>query len=452
MGWIVRTGLMALLGLGVAGCVVADFSSDDPGFTEAPGAFEGRFLAVSDADMAGTAYADGQLEPFEGALDTMILFDDGAAIATAPAPNSVISWPQIVDVHPSRPTAYVIETRGAALAGLQAMESVYSEFPVGTALNIFDTSGADLDRTLELDGLLENPQSVEVSADGRFLLIAQDTDGAEIAILPLDAEGLPERGEDGAPLIRTLALNPPYRKGDSERRLRVAHLSSDCQTLAVNVANVRVQFYRLALDGDGLPERVAALGEPIDVGVRLAVGRWTPDGQYFLITDVNSYESSLAMLTQRGGQVHVIAPPKGASAARLVDSARVGRFAEGLEISDDGTRIASIAMGRTYLPELPFLEVWPKRRTYSLHLLSLDLETGELGILDEIRAAGVLPEDVIFDETGRNLAVATFHRRKGADRQRGFIDFFSITGEGEFIAQGKTQAVMRGPHDLVRLP
>ena len=188
------------------------------------------------------------------------------------------------------------------------------------------------------------------------------------------------------------------------------------------------------------------------MGVRLAVGRWTPDGRHFLITDVNSYDSSFAMLTQRGGQVHVVAPPEGASAARLVDSARVGRFAEGLEISDDGTRVASIAMGRTYLPELPFLEIWPKRRTYSLHLLSLDPETGELAVLDEIRAAGVLPEDVIFDETGRNLAVATFHRRKGADRQRGFVDFFSITQDGELVAQDKTQAVMRGPHDLVRLP
>ncbi len=84
-------------------------------------------------------------------------------------------------------------------------------------------------------------------------------------------------------------------------------------------------------------------------------------------------------------------------------------------------------------------------------LLSLDPETGTLEKLDEIRAAGVLPEDVIFDETGQHLAVATFHRRKGPDRTRGFIDFFSIEN-GELKAQNKTQAVMRGPHDLVRIP
>ncbi|MEM9054394.1 MAG: hypothetical protein AAGB16_03630, partial [Pseudomonadota bacterium] len=179
--------------------------------------------------------------------------------------------------------------------------------------------------------------------------------------------------------------------------------------------------------------------------------KWTPDGTFLIVTDVNSYDSSIAMLVQRGGQVFTIAPPTLEAPAQVIDQQRVGRFAEGVEVSDDGTLIASIAMERTYLPQLAPLAVWPHRRRYSLMLLSLDPETGDLEKLDEIRAAGVLPEDVIFDETGRNLAVATFHRRKGPDRQRGFIDFFSIE-DGKLVAQNKTQAVMRGPHDLVRIP
>ncbi len=442
--WIGVTGLASA---GFAGCAaLGDFSSDDPGFTETPGNFEGRFLAVSDADMAATAYADGKLEPFEGAMDELTLFEAGAPVATAPAPNSVISWPQIADVSPDGRRAYVIETRGSLPAGTQAVDSVYTDFPEGRSLRVFDIGNASLTEIARIEDVGANPQSVEVSADGRFLVIATERDGAELTVIPLDPEGLPRQP-------RFINLSPPYSQGDAEPRIRTVHLSPDNRTLAVNVANVRVQFYDLSADEDGQPARAVALGPPLEVGVRLAVGRWTPDGRYFLVTDVNSYESRLAMLTQRGGQVHVIAPPSGnATPARLVSSARVGRFAEGLELSDDGRLVASIAMERTYLPELFFLETWPRRRAYLLTLLSLDAETGRLTEIDRIRAAGVLPEDVIFDESGRNLAVAVFHRRKGPDRRRGFIDFFEIGDDGALRAQGSTQAVMRGAHDLVRIP
>lgn len=436
----------SLLIAGMAGCAaLGDFASDDPGFSREPGDFVGNFLAVSDADMAATAYADGKLEPFEGAVDQITLFRDGQPVATANAPNSVISWPQIIDVTDNGRRAYVIETRGSLGTDVEAVENAYTDFPEGRSLRAYSIEAGNLEQIGMIDDVGRNPQSVEVSSNGAFLLVGTESDGAELAIVPLS-----EAGEPGAP--RVFDLDPPYKSDDAEPRIRTLHLSPDGTTIAANVGNARVQFYSLATGTDGLPEAVEALGPPIEFGVALAVGRWTPDGRFFLITDVNSYDSTIAMLTQRGGQVHVVKPPMGDTSARLVASSRVGRFAEGLELSDDGALVASIAMERTYLPELFFLEAWPRRRTYLLTLLSLDAETGALTELDRIRAAGVLPEDVIFDATGRNLAVAVFHRRKGADRERGFIDFFSITESGELQAQGRTQAVMRGPHDLVRLP
>ncbi len=431
---------------GAAGCAtLGDFSSDEPGFAETPGEFEGRFLAVSDADMSATAYADGKLEPFIGAQDELTLFANGAPVAKVPAPNSVISWPQVVDVSPDGRRAYVVETFGSLSAGVGRVESVDTAFPEGQTLRVFSVADMSLREIARRDDIGRKPQSVEVSENGQFLVIATESDDAELTVVPLDAEGLP-----AAP--RYIALDPPFRPGDREMRIRTLHLSPDNRTLAVNVGNARVQFYDLLPGADGFPERADPIGDPVKVGVQLAVGRWTPEGKFFLITDVNSYQSSLAMLTQRGGQVHVIAAPQAGAPARHVDSARVGRFAEGLELSDDGTMIASIAMERTYLPEYFFLEVWPRRRTYLLTLLSLDQQTGQLTELHRIRAAGVLPEDVIFDKTGSNLAVAVFHRRKGPNRQRGFIDFFAISDDGKLRAQGRTQAVMRGPHDLVRIP
>lgn len=439
--WLLGGILLA----GAASCVaLGDFASDDPGFDEAPGVFEGRFLALADASMAGTAYANNELEPFEGMRDELILFENGAAAVTIEASNSVISWPQILDTSPDGRFAFVVETRGNLDPSITSVDNVYQDMPEGRLLSVFAVEDGALRIIQDIDVGGKSPQSVEASEGLPLLYIATETEGAELVTFSVSDEGVVEDRRD-------FNLAPPYLPEDAEKRIRTLVVAPDGATFAANVGNKRVQFYRIALDTDQRPQEVQKIGQPIEFGVRLSTMKWAPDGRFLIVTDVNSYDSTLAMLTQKGGQVFVIAPPEGDTPARVIDQTRVGRFAEGVELSDDGRYIASIAMERTYLPELPFLEVWPRRRRYSLMLLELEPETGKLTELDEIRVAGVLPEDVIFDETGQNLAVATFHRRKGADRQRGFIDFFSIE-DGKLVAQNKTQATMRGPHDLVRIP
>ena len=435
----------SVLVIGVTACAsLGDFSSDDPGFAETAGVFEGRFLALSDASMAGTAYADNKLEPFPGMQDELTLFADGAPRASIPAPNSVISWPQILDISPDGRFAYVVETRGDLDESGAEVENVYYDIPVARRLFVFGIDGTELSQIQTIDDIGSAPQSVEAPEAFPLLYIATEDTGAELVTFSVMPDGAVEDR-------RAFDLDAPYLPEDAEKRIRNIVVAPDGLTFAANVGNRRVQFYRMTLDLDQRPQEVEKIGDPIEFGVRLSTMKWTPNGRHLIVTDVNGYDSSLAMLTQRGGQVFSIAPPTASAPGRVIDQVRVGRFAEGVELSDDGTLIASIAMERTYLPQLPPLAVWPHRRQYSLMLLSLDPDTGALEKLDEIRAAGVLPEDVIFDESGQHLAVATFHRRKGADRLRGFIDFFSIEN-GELKAQNKTQAVMRGPHDLVRIP
>ncbi len=117
--------------IGVTACAsLGDFSSDDPGFAETAGVFEGRFLALSDASMAGTAYADNKLEPFSGMQDELTLFAEGAPRASIPAPNSVISWPQILDISPDGRFAYVVETAGDLDPSISEVENVYYDMPI----------------------------------------------------------------------------------------------------------------------------------------------------------------------------------------------------------------------------------------------------------------------------------------------------------------------------------
>ena len=448
----VRWSALIIIVAAAASCAgVGDFASDDPGLREAPGAFDGRFLAVADADMAATAYADGRLEPLADSIDEVILFENGRAGATAPASNSVISWPQVVDVSDDGRFAFVVETRGPAPRIVDAYDSVYTDFPEGSTLKVFAvTSGEDggaLDLVEERADLGQNLQSVEYAKGRGFVVIASETDGAELITAAI--------GPDGAVgAVRRFDLDPDYLVNDAERRIRTIHISPDGRTLAANIANHRVQFYRLELDANGLPQAAVKLGPQTDrLGSRLAVGKWTPDGRYFIITDTNWADSTLHMMTQGPGALTVIAPPQTATdAPRVIGKTKVGRSPEGFGVSADGAQLATINMERTYLPELPFLTAWEGRRRYSVSLLNLDPRTGALEEVDRIYQAGILPEDVIFDEDGDSLAVAVFHRRKGPDRARGFIDFFSIENGDTLVSQGVTQATVRGAHDLVRIP
>ena len=430
----------------LAACaMLGEFASDDPGFAERPGVFNGRFIALADADMAATAYVDGNLEPVEGAADEARIVVDGAARGAATASNSVMSWPRVIDVSPDGRFAYVAETRAAAPAGVEKLEDVFAQFPEGTRLSVLAVGEDSLTPAAEIPHAGRNLQSVEAAANGRFLAVGSEEEGAELVIIPL-SDGLPA----GDPV--KFSLEPPYQEGDAERRVRAIHIAPDSATLAVNVANARVQFYQMTLDETGLPVRLETRGAPLGgIGRRIAVGSWTPNGRYFLVTDTNWSDSRLHMLTQGPSTLWVLAPPAEGKPASIVASAKVGRSAEGFSLSRDGRLVATVNMERTYLPELAPLAFWNGRRLYSISLLSLDPESGALAEIDRIFTAGVLPEDVIFDATGENLAAAVFHRRKGGDRKRGFIDFYSIQN-GELTAQDATQAMSRGVHDLVPLP
>ncbi|MCI5044572.1 MAG: lactonase family protein [Aquisalinus sp.] len=443
---VMRWSLLAVVVLGAGSCAAfGDFTDDDPGLSEAPGTFQGRFLAVSDTDMTATAYADGQLEPQAGASDTMSLLVDGKVETAVVASNSVISWPQIVDASSDGLLAFVVETKGPAAPDATSYDNVYTDFPIGKQLSIFSVTDDKLELIQEITDMGENLQSIEYNERCNCLFVANETTDEELVVIALTPDG---RTSD----IRKFALLPPYNPEDTEKRVRTIHISPDGTLLAVNVANRRIQFYEIISDETGLPFRVSAIGTPVEkLGRRLSVGKWTPDGSYFIVTDVNWSDNTLFMLTQGPGQLSTISPPRNGTAAKIVSQVKVGRSPEGFGISHDGTRLATINMERTYLPNLPFLSFWQGRRAYSISLLSFETETGVLSELDRIYQAGILPEDVIFDKTGQNLAVAVFHRRKGADRQRGFIDFFSIQDD-RLRSQGVTQAVPRGAHDLVGLP
>jgi len=416
--------------------------------------FDGYILAAADADMVAFAYADGRLEPLspDEGVDSLILITEREGelviLDQRPAPNSVISWPQIVEGVAETRSVYVVETRGALPRSVEQVESAYTGFPEGRSLFAYHIEDSQLtDRGHSAVGL--NPQSVSRGPDANWLLIASEDDQAEAVFV--------EISDNGTTLAqRTINLDPDYREG-GENRLRGLFWSPDGTFVAANVENKRVEIYRVERDTAGDPSGLIGMGEPLEIGGRWSVGKWTPDGQYFLLTDTGWPDESggLAMLTQpRGRLVSISVTDRGE--AFVADEIRVGLSPEGFDISPDGRLAVTVNMGRTYLPDIPLLRFWPGRNQSSLTLVSLDPDTGALSQEGpEIYFDGVLPEDAIFDEDGDSIAVATFHLRTGTLRRHGLIDLWRVmdTPRGPRLQNtGERLQTVRGPHDLVLMP
>lgn len=438
-------GALAIFTLILAACAgLGDFSSDDPNVAEAAPAFVGDFVVLSDADQSSATYATGNLERLPNGRDEIALFRDGIATGAAKASNSVVGWPEIAAASPDGRLVFTVETRGPPPGDVETVENIRAALAPGRRLNVYDVSGdapALVDTTADIG---QNPQSVAYVERGGFLVVATEAPDAELVVVRVD-----DAGELAG--LRRLPLSLPLRDDDAEPFVRSLRPSPDGALLAANVANRRVQFYRLDYDADGLASAARPYGAATpDLGRRIAVGKWSADGRHFLISDTNGGCGSACMLTQGPGAMISLRPPAGPDAApEIVSRATVGRFPESFDLSPDGTRIATVNMERTYLPNYWFLSNWPNRRRYSVTLLSFDADTGALAPLDEIRQAGALPEDIVFDTTGENLAVAVFHRRRGPARRRGFIDFFSLADDRNALSsQGKTQSLMRGAHAL----
>ncbi len=412
-----------------------------------PPRFDGIIVAAADADMTATAYADGRLEPLhpgEGA-DSLVLAEERCGLLVerdrAPAGNSVISWPQIIDAAAER--VYVVETRGSLGRDVERVADTYTAFPEGSRLAAFTVGEAGLTPLGRIDVGL-NPQSVSRGPDGAWLLVATEGVDAEAVFVRLDADGAPTD-------LRRIDLDPPYREG-GEGRLRGLFWSPDGRYAAANLENESLQIYAVVRDAAGAPAGLEPAGSPVEIGKRWTVAKWTPDSRFLLAADTGwAPGGGLAMLVQGRGTLTSLAV--GPYGARVVSRVEPGLSVEGFALSEDGRRAVTVNMGRTYLPDTPLLRFWPGRNRSSLRLISVDLRSGALSLEgEEAFFDGVLPEDAVFDADGDSLAVAVFHLRTGPGRRRGYIDLWRVveTQAGpRLLNTGARLETVRGPHDLV---
>jgi sugar lactone lactonase YvrE len=164
-------------------------------------------------------------------------------------------------------------------------------------------------------------------------------------------------------------------------------------------------------------------GNIVEVGPDPFVGRFTPDGRFYLTSDWGRDFSATTLegripTTPSGISVVRVADPaarEGAIHHRRVAGATTDLSAEGLAISPDGRLVATVNMRTTAFPsDSPRF-----RRDASVTLLTLDAASGAINKIGDYPFEGALPEGGTFDLTGDHFMATVFQGHTGASSDAG---------------------------------
>jgi DNA-binding beta-propeller fold protein YncE len=407
--------------------------------------FDGRYLAIaSDADMVGTAYADGVLMQVPGAVDTLTLLElpvTDAAVrgVEIPASNAVTSWPQIIALSPDGPTIYVVETSQPVPDDIAQLDT--DQFPRGRLVTAIDLSAGPDDPRIQTFEVGDGAIHLAISADGGALAVGMRENERQLAILPTASLDDPESfarfsidRADGGPAseITSVAWHPSV------------------EFLAVGIDRSELQFYRVIRLPDGGFD-LTPHGARLTLGNTITYGQFTGDGAYYLTAEINwnTVPAPLGNLVNPPGEMIAVRfDPSDAAAHAVTSRVAVGLSPEGFAVSPDESLVVTVNMRRTYLPDA-LAAVTEGADLNSLSLLHFDAATGTLRVLgEEYGFEGVLPEHASFDADGDSLAVAIYNDREDPTGP-GAVEFWNVIGEGEDARLERTAVrlpVARGAH------
>ncbi|MEO1286212.1 MAG: hypothetical protein AAFV93_00485 [Chloroflexota bacterium] len=407
--------------------------------------FDGQtLLTVSDADMVGTAYADGVLMQVPNDRDTLTLIDlpitdEVSNLREIFVSNSVTSWPQIMEISPDGNRAYVIETAGEIEDTVEVYENVLSNPPTGRLLTVIDLN-TDETRTYDI---VDNPVHLALHPDERFIAIGGEELDKQLVILP----------------VETLDDETTYQyfsivdnNGIPAQEITSVSWHPDGTHLAVGINRSELVFFEI-ITSDNTQIEIEQVGDYLLLGNTISYGEFTSDGQHYLTTEIN-WEAVTGQLgfifNPRGEMLSIRFDPSGNH--QVVSRVEVGQSPEGFAISSDDSLIVTVDMRRTYLPDS--LSFVPGTILNSLTLLTFDNSTGQLEWIEDYGFEGVLPEHATFDADNDALAVVIYNERE-SPMNPAYIEFWNVEEEGNIPRLERTNLtipVVRGAHFVYVIP
>lgn len=412
-----------------------------------PGDVTGRYIVtISDADMSAPALASGRLgERDPGMQDTLTVLalpirEPSTPWAQINVSNSVIGPPNALAVSRDGNTAFVVESRGPAPAGAVMVD----ELPAGRMLFAVDMTDPLAPRIVGSVEVGTNPTAVDVHPDGNLAAVATSQPQEQIVMVPIEGSSL------GQPLAW-----PLLGVDDSSAVPSCVSWSPDGRLLAMTLPDHDlVVFLEFTRDQNDNAMGLRPFGAPVRVGKYPYSGRFSPDGRYYITTDlqwgrdveefrVGAPEGRLTVI-RVAGPLPADADPATA-AHEVVSSATVGVSPEGLAISPDGRYVVTANLRRSYLDDAdPRLTPGG-----SLSLLTLSDRSGELNNVAEYDLDG-MPEGIAFDAAGNFLVVTQF-RTFDAAATDGELAFYrlNVGGRPSLEATDFRLGVGKGPHGVL---
>jgi DNA-binding beta-propeller fold protein YncE len=384
-------------------------------------------VTISDGDFIGRSYADGQLAPESaGHRDLLTLIALGgraASIASVEVSNSVTAAPEVLALSPDGRTAFVAERLKPRKPGA----TMVKELAAGDRLFAIDLSDP---ATLKITGTAQIaafPESLAVSPDGRRVAVVSNTpDAAWLQIVEIRSGGFGNVQRFNLAELGVSDTRSGPRGGVTATNVQW-HPAGEALAVNTNTQD-RVAFFRLG-------ERPTPWGNIVAVGRDPFVGRFTPDGAYYLTADWGRDFSATSLdgrLPTRPSSISVIrlgqADAAGEAGRHIIAStAPTDMSSEGLAISPDGRLVATVNMRGTAFPTTsPRFD-----RQATVTLLQLDPASGTLTRVADFPLEGVLPEGGSFDATGEHFLATVFHGHDGAgERQGAGLEVFRVEREG----------------------
>jgi WD40 repeat protein len=403
--------------------------------------FEAKgIIAISDADMAASAFVDGKLFKERGTKDFMSIvklpidkYSD--EIKSLVVSNSAINSAKSIVISPNRPIAYVVETRGTTPETTTEISNLNTELPVGGFISVVDISDLSQPKILYKFPTGKNPTAIDISPNGEYLALCSEESGKELQILELDSSGKPIR-----------IINKPQDFQAGKISDIIWHPNNNFLVFTMEDSK-EVGLLKVTRDGPTTKIiRLDIVGHTLKVGSLPSAGKFTPDGKYYLFPDIKSNIADKSELVNDAfGDMFVLKfNLDGTSEHYLITKTKIGETPTSFAISPDGSLVAVTNAKKSYFP-------WKnnessKKASISLLKLSTD---GSLNNIAEYEFDGILPKNIVFDKTGENIAVTVFDYFNFG-KHFGGLEFWKVkNGENPSLQKQDFKLLMpRGLHAI----
>jgi DNA-binding beta-propeller fold protein YncE len=296
--------------------------------------------------------------------------------------NSIFSSSSISEVSTSVPSlAFFLETKGPTNDG--------SSPKSGGFISVMDVTSIANSQTLFRFPVASNPLSISLSPDNQYLAVSSEEFDNELQVIEINTEGKPVR-----------KIKKPTALGNE----RISHIcwSPDGDFLIYSNTTKR-EIGLIQVVRDGPTQKIIRLqlyGQPIKLGLNPGIGKFTPDGKYYIASDLKNKKSEQdSLLPAELFVVKFNFEPD--QQHYLLSKQEVGYNLEDFVIHPNSNTIFAVTSNKSFYSQ----QNVNKQDVGKLHLL--DINTS--GVISEIASyplKGKYPSGLAIDADGSHVAVS----------------------------------------------